>query len=816
MKKILSPIITLAIVIATMGFFTIEASAGRYTTISTIFEENYDGQNVTANTSGNGEIITDAETGNKYIKISKGWSADQFTYALPSITTGKIMVQFDYMKDAENLDLQSYVALADNNKYSTKEYLRLLSTNNYGTKQNKMTAFKAEMIGSASITQAGKWYTFVEIIDMDTHEVTATVYEKGSIAPLGTLHFDKLEPTSDGCANWQETKNEFVRFIYYGDADSCMDNISIKYIYEDPNLIFGEDYDGVEITPQSTGVGTLMTESNGNKYMKMDMTIDGVSNWADTMFSYDFPIVSSGVIDVQFDYMREEKLPQTYITLCGVNAWDTDEMLRILGASYSSMTFTAFSNVAMLNNSGKSATLEAGKWYTQKATINLDTHEVTATLYERDTEKVVGYLHYTNLPEIEADTGKGYMGWPATTDGFVRMVHFGDKDACIDNIKITRNNNAAKNYAYSFAVVGDTQTLTSKYPDTLGVLYDWIVDNAEAKKMKWVFGLGDITDNDTDEEWTLAKAQIKKLDGVVPYSLVRGNHDSKEKFNSTFAYADYAEKISGSMSGDMLNTYQKFTVGNTKYMVVNLDWGVTDDVVEWANNVIGKNPDYNVIIVTHGYLNSDGTTLDSQDEAAPTDYSSLHNNGDELWDMLIKKHENITLVLSGHIETENIVVIKTKGEKGNTVTQMLIDPQTTDQNNVGTGLGLVAMLYFSEDGKEVDVEYYSTLKEGKYLSNNQFSMEIEKIEPSEGEFKDIASISGISFNVNLNGEVDGGKVYAALYSADGALTAVKAYDAAESVRVEFEDSEAGAFVKVMWWSNDIIPECLARTTISSN
>ena len=816
MKKVLSPIITLVMIITAMVFFTMEASAGRYTTISTVFEEDYDGEIVTANTSGAGEIITDAGSGNKYIKISKGWSEEQFSYALPAITSGKIMVQFDYMKDSENVDLQSYVALADNNKYSTKEYLRLLSTNNYGTKQNKMTAFKAEMIGSASITQAGKWYTFVEIIDMDTHEVTATVYEKGSVAPLGTLHFDELERTGDGCSGWSETKNEFARFIYYGDADSCMDNISIKYIYEDPNLIFNEDYEGAEITPQSNGVGTVMTEANGNKYMKMDMTIDGVTDWAKTMFAYDFPAVSSGIVNVQFDYMKEDKVPQTYMALSGYNGWKTDEMLRLMGVSYNYGVFTAFENVAMLNNSGKNGTLQPGKWYTQKVTLNLETHEVTATVYERGTENVVAYLHYTNLPDIVAGTGNGYKGWPATSESFVRIVHFGDTDACIDNIKITRTENTPKEYAYSFAVVGDTQTLTSKYPDTLAVLYDWIKNNAESKKMKWVFGLGDITDNDTDDEWTFAKSQIAKLDGVVPYSLVRGNHDSKEKFKATFPYADYSAKISGSMSGDMLNTYQKFTVGDTKYMVVNLDWGVTDEVVAWANDVIADNPDHNVIIVTHGYLNSDGTTLDSGDEAAPTDYSSLHNNGDELWDMLIKRHANITLVLSGHISTENIVVTKTKGDNGNTVTQMLVDPQTTDQNNVGSGLGLVAMLYFSEDGKAVDVEYYSTLKKGKYLSNNQFSMEIDAVEVPDGEFKDIASISGVSFTVNLNGDTSEGKVYAALYSADGKLSAVKEYAPAKSVKVEFDEGDAGAFVKVMWWSGNMTPECLARTTVSVN
>lgn len=583
-----------------------------------------------------------------------------------------------------------------------------------------MTAFVTQMISSDSITEAGQWYTFDYIIDMDTHDVSVTLYKKGNSTPLGTLSYEALARTADGCSGWQETKNEFVRLVHYGEATGYMDNISIKYVEEDPNLIFSENYESSIVAAPSNGVGTVMTESNGNKYMKMDMTVEG-KGWDKTMFAYDFPEVTSGVIDISFDYMKEEKVPQTYMVLSGTNTWNTKEMLRLMGVFYNSGVFTGFDGTEMLNNSGKKAVLEAGKWYTQKVTLNLDTKEATATLYEREGSEAIGYMHRTKLSD-----STGYNGWPANSEGFVRIAHFGDTDACIDNIKITKGE-APKDYAYSMAVVGDTQTLTSKYPDTLAGLYDWIANNAEAKKMKWVFGLGDITDTDTDEEWTLAKAQFAKLDGVVPYSVIRGNHDSAEKFVNAFPYSEFSGKIDGSMSEDMLNTYQKFTVGDTKYMVVNLDWGAPDEAVAWANEVIAKNPQYNVIVSTHAYLNSDGTTLDSEDEGAPTDYSSLNNNGDELWNELIKKHKNIVLVLSGHISTENIIVTKTQGDNGNTVTQMLIDPQTTDQNNVGTGLGLVTMLYFSEDGKNVDVEYYSTLRGGKYLSGNQFSMDLDTV-----------------------------------------------------------------------------------------
>ena len=38
---------------------------------------------------------------------------------------------------------------------------------------------------------------------------------------------------------------------------------------------------------------------------------------------------------------------------------------------------------------------------------------------------------------------------------------------------------------------------------------------------------------------------------------------------------------------------------------------------------------------------------------------------DDYQKQVIKKHENIVLVLSGHISSENIIVTKTEGENGN-------------------------------------------------------------------------------------------------------------------------------------------------------
>ena len=291
-------------------------------------------------------------------------------------------------------------------------------------------------------------------------------------------------------------------------------------------------------------------------------------------------------------------------------------------------------------------------------------------------------------------------------------------------------------YSYSFAVLGDTQKI-NYYDVTNGLtgegsklagIYDWLVAHKDEKKLRYVMGLGDITDKDMDEEWTHVLNQLSKLEAAgIPYSLVRGNHDSVDKYNQyvTNGTLNYTDTVEGCYkSGDYTNTYTKFTVGETKYMVFVLNYGADDNVLNWAGELIAANPDRRVIITTHCYLYRDGTTLDKGDVCPPDSTGNKSsNNGDEMWDKLIRKHANIFLVLSGHDPCENIVMTQTKGDNGNTVTQFLIDPQGMDAK-YSYNTGMIALLHFTEDGRNVAVEYVSGITNQYFKVDNQFEFEL--------------------------------------------------------------------------------------------
>ena len=317
-------------------------------------------------------------------------------------------------------------------------------------------------------------------------------------------------------------------------------------------------------------------------------------------------------------------------------------------------------------------------------------------------------------------------------------------------------------FDYSFAIIGDQQCMV-QYARELNsdknfkLIYDYIINNADSKNIAHVFNLGDIvqttyeyeptsTDADKakmDKEAEFAYKQIARLDGVVDYSLVRGNHDGpifyEEYFGVNSTYTDYASQVGDNYYINSTNSVHYFTAGNLDYMVVTLDFGAGDLVVAWANEVIAAHPNHNVIIVTHAYMHRTGELLanntlcarkpdGTNDSLYNTEMGDVANNGDDLWNKLVKKHANIVMVLSGHVDSDNVVCTQLTGENGNIVTNILINPQAMDTRYKSSGgVGAVAMFYFSNDGKTVEVRYYSTVQGAYIKSENQYTFTINTI-----------------------------------------------------------------------------------------
>ncbi len=281
-----------------------------------------------------------------------------------------------------------------------------------------------------------------------------------------------------------------------------------------------------------------------------------------------------------------------------------------------------------------------------------------------------------------------------------------------------------EDYDYSFAVVGDTQYVNYNWHDRYDDIYDWIVENKETRKIEYVLNMGDMTENSADAQWERAATEHAKLDGLVPYTVLRGNHDKTDGLNATFNKAPYNTTYSGSYDGKVENTWRELVVCGVKYLIFTLDIGPSDDVLAWAGKVIEDHPYHNVIITTHVYLDKAGTPMDSGYNSASTNstYGGGGNDAEDMWDKLIGKYENIVMVLCGHVSANTAVTTTRVGENGNKVTQVLVDPQGVD-NAIGA-TGMVTLLNFSENGTKVSVETLSTVREKHFISQGQYDIEV--------------------------------------------------------------------------------------------
>lgn len=339
------------------------------------------------------------------------------------------------------------------------------------------------------------------------------------------------------------------------------------------------------------------------------------------------------------------------------------------------------------------------------------------------------YADARTAEEITADMSKPgtddllmHFDMTAQQDGNIKDLS-GNGNDLLQNYRWMDEVEPVTDYAYSFMVVGDTQKVNINDPDNFHFIYDYVADSIEEKNVKFVMGLGDITDTSSKEEWARATESIYQLDGKVPYSMARGNkwHDTEVTFEKAFPISKYADQIAGSFEGNMRNVYYTFEIGQVKYLVLVVDCSVTDEALNWADQVVAAHPDRNVIVTTHLYMRHTGQRISRNSYL-----SDSNNNGSDIWEKLVRKHENIVLLLCGHAPCDQIVTVQSEGDNGNTVTQMLLDPQAVDISEGSSGL--LATFYFSEDGREMTVEYYSPIKKQYFMTVNHFTVTLDLVD----------------------------------------------------------------------------------------
>ena len=270
---------------------------------------------------------------------------------------------------------------------------------------------------------------------------------------------------------------------------------------------------------------------------------------------------------------------------------------------------------------------------------------------------------------------------------------------------------------FTVVVLPDTQNYAESYPETFTEQTAWIVDNAEELDVLIVLHEGDITDDNDDEQWGRADASLSLLDGVVPWVAALGNHDMgpggdaadrTSDFDTWFPRSDYEQEpwYGGHMEGRPNNHYAVFERAGLSWLFLSLEFGPSDAMLEWAADVLSSHPDHRVAITTHCYLHSDNTRITGANAYSPHSYGVDAygvNDGEEMWDELVSVHENIFLVVSGHVAGAGAGLLSSEGLHGNPVHQVLANYQGWDNG----GDGWLRLMTFVPDEDRIDVEAFS-------------------------------------------------------------------------------------------------------------
>lgn len=223
---------------------------------------------------------------------------------------------------------------------------------------------------------------------------------------------------------------------------------------------------------------------------------------------------------------------------------------------------------------------------------------------------------------------------------------------------------------------GDTTFSIAVFPDTqMEVLADsdtrfanrtqWLLGNRSLLDTRFLIQTGDLVnwDTPTHDQYVRASTGLQALDAAgLPYAIAVGNHDTAavcpggsacpgawtpatvrdtSTINSYFPVTRFPAMKGQFEPGKIDNAFSTFSAGGRQWLVLTLELWPRVEAVDWAGTVVAAHPDHNVIVVTHSYLEGDGSIGQNNGGYGAT-------SPQYLYDRLIRPYSNVRLVFSGH------------------------------------------------------------------------------------------------------------------------------------------------------------------------
>jgi len=230
--------------------------------------------------------------------------------------------------------------------------------------------------------------------------------------------------------------------------------------------------------------------------------------------------------------------------------------------------------------------------------------------------------------------------------------------------------------ASRIAVLPDIQNYTGhdgRHFEVLLETIDWLVAERARLGLALVLQLGDLTDRNRPDEWRRAREAFRRLDGRLPYVFTVGNHDlgrdcvggSRDTdLNRHFALEqnplNQANHIASWRADQLENRAQRVTLAGLDWLVLALEFGPREEVVDWADRVLARHRDHPTLLLTHEFV--DQLSLVETGEvrrSTPDTFNSPAcyplafepggaSCGEDLWRRLVRPHPQVHAVLNGH------------------------------------------------------------------------------------------------------------------------------------------------------------------------
>ncbi|MCT2583560.1 LamG-like jellyroll fold domain-containing protein [Actinophytocola gossypii] len=255
---------------------------------------------------------------------------------------------------------------------------------------------------------------------------------------------------------------------------------------------------------------------------------------------------------------------------------------------------------------------------------------------------------------------------------------------------------------FTVAVLPDTQYLIDEGgsdPEPVRAALRHLVDERRQDNIVFLAQLGDITEHGTEAEMRIADRVYDTVDRRLPYSVLAGNHDipggddqrGDSPYLRTFGPHRFARSNTyGGSSPDGYHSYHRFHAGGRKWLVLALDWRVSDRGIAWAQGVLDRNPTLPTILTTHD-------VVWGEDSGA----AHLSDHGQLLWDRLIRGNDQIFLALGGHYWPPGRTTLT--NDHGNTVHLHIVNYQ----DRYYGGAGMIRRYAFDLVRGVIDVSTYS-------------------------------------------------------------------------------------------------------------